>query len=192
MRNPDLIDVVSASDVPTTHLRIEKAFQRYHDSQAGLLVLNGFNTADFHDADFEGETWRDDVRLVDIYRELDPLYPVVLYARNTVENGLRLRKFMYGNLLDSETVTSRTHMPRLKMIYGRVFPQDEFDRMAFSASEEPKGTYLPRLIKEAANRIAAAWLLSGIERGDWRIDKEYAERRYSKKNKPQAGFTLAS
>jgi len=56
MSQKDLVCVVSA-DVPTTHLRIEKALQRFHDSRADLFVLNGFNDSTKHDSNFKGETW---------------------------------------------------------------------------------------------------------------------------------------
>jgi hypothetical protein len=175
----DLIDVVSG-DVATSQLRIEKALQRYHDSGASVFVLNGFNTSANHDDGFEGESWRDDERLIDIYKELEKLNPSVLYARNTIENGLRLREFISGNKIYSETVTSRTHLPRLKKMYWYVFPNQEYNNLSFSTSKEPNGTYLKRTILEGTKILSLKKLMSGIERGSWDIDKQYAIKRYGK------------
>ena len=182
MKDLDLIDVVSAGDVATTHLRIEKALREYSDGGARVFVLNGFNNgiSGPHDSDFEGETWRDDFRLVDIYRDLEKeVDPTVLYARNTIENGLGLRNIVYGKDWDIETVTSKTHLSRLKKMYWYVFPDGEFEKLSFVGSKEP--SYLKNFAKETVKNLMLPKLMSGIKRGFWDVDKQYAAKRYGEK-----------
>ncbi|MBS3073552.1 hypothetical protein J4465_02030 [Candidatus Pacearchaeota archaeon] len=179
MSQKDLVCVVSA-DVPTTHLRIEKALQRFHDSRADLFVLNGFNDSTKHDSNFKGETWRDDDRLKDIYKDLENLNKVILYARNTVENGVELRKVMnYSQYRSGEVITSDTHFIRLVRTFYSVFPEEEFNNLSFSRCREPsKKLTVIRTISEALEYPFTEAMLVGIKNGDSKIAEIYNQRRY--------------
>lgn len=181
MSQKDLVCVVSA-DVPTTHLRIEKALQRFHDSNAGLFVLNGFNNSTKHDKDFQGKNWRDDPRLQDpeIYHKIEKLNYLVLYAQNTIENGVELRKVLnYSPYKFGEVITSDTHFIRLVRTFYSVFPEGEFNNLKFSRCREPsKKLAITRALSEALEYPLTEAMLAGIKRGDPKIGEIYAQRRY--------------
>lgn len=168
--------------------------KKYWKRKSSILLLNGFNTDNEHDADFQGQNWRDDFRLKDIYLELENFNPFVVYAKNTVENGTALRRvknYLIYSLSQENTLTatSETHLRRLKRIFWHVFPKEEYSLLDFKKVKEPsKKLKIVRNLSETIEYPITEILLAGIERGDKNIDKIYEERRYSGK----IGKTLSS
>lgn len=189
-----LVCAVSAGDIDTTHLRIEGALRNIGKEKDSIFLLNGFNTNNEHDVDFQGQNWRDDFRLRDIYLELEKFNPFVVYAKNTVENGTALRRVKNYSGYDLSqrnalTVTSETHLRRLKRIFWHVFPKEEYDFLNFEKVREPnKKLKIVRTLSECLEFPVMEILLAGIKRGDNNINKIYEERRYSGK----IGKTLSS
>lgn len=180
MSKTDLICVVSG-DIPTTELRIERALQRFYDSKAGLFLLNGFNTSTEHDGNFEGESWRDDVRVKSFYHELEKINPMAVHAKNTVVNGVKLREVLFNlGLKNAETVTSKTHMKRLQRIFYSIFPEGEFEHLSFSVcGEVNERVYKISATKELLEYPFTETMLAGIKRGDPNIAEIYDQRRYN-------------
>lgn len=187
MKKYSLVCAVSAGDVDTTHLRIEGALKNIEKDKNSIFLLNGFNTFNEHDSDFQGQNWREDFRLKDIYLELEKFNPLVVYARNTVENGTALRRVKkYGGYGLSQgnalTVTSETHLRRLKKVFLYVFPEEEYSFLDFEKVGEPSAKLkIARSLSEALQYPLIEILLAGVKRGDENIAKIYEERRYSGK-----------
>ncbi len=177
----DVSCVVSAGDKETTELRIEKALKTYYDKGAKIFLLNGFNEKDAHDEGWEGESWRDDHRLVNIKNDLEKISGLeIVYAKNTVENMSQLRKFLHSKkYCTAETTTSETHLKRLKLISYHVFLDNEFENLAFSYCKElNEKTKKHTEIKEKVDYVITNLILSTIEKGDPNISEKYNQMRY--------------
>lgn len=178
----DLVCVLSG-DVPTTELRIERALMDRRDLRIERFLLNGFNTRKQHDIDFQGEDWLDDPRVQTHRKELEKIRADAVYARNTVENGVALRRYLQRlNLLTALTVSSETHIPRVKQIFEKVFPRCGFEYLTFDSCPEPNEELrLSRSRSEVYQRLFTGLMLFGLSSGRTDMAEVYVKRRYETK-----------
>lgn len=153
MKKYDAVVVLSGNE-ENTPMRIEEGLKVFYKN--GLyFVLNGFNTRDAHDPDFNGD-WQNDPRLKNYIEEIKEIHPIILYARTTEENIYELKKVAreqgWKNIA---IVSSETHIKRVKRICYKFFPDYLID---FYKAPEPNEKIRKRLVLKEMFANFMTWI----------------------------------
>jgi vancomycin permeability regulator SanA len=163
---------ILSGDTINTKLRVDKALKIYQKRKAERLFLNGFN-----------KNWKKDQRLKEHLDKLSRINTSFCYARNTVENIVKLREYLekkdYKRII---IVSSKTHIKRIKMILKFILNKKLIKKIKLkSCKEVNKIIEKENKISERLRLIIEKAILEDIPKNCKDIVREYNKRRYSKK-----------
>ncbi len=129
------------------------------------MVFQGFNSKDAHEPGFKGD-WESDVNLKLFRDEIEQIHPYIIYSHNSESNAYQTKKLAsekgWKNLA---IVSSETHLPRLKRIFRKFFPN--YQDLGFIAVPEPSERLKKkRTIKELFADFVTYFEFDGLPRGN--------------------------
>ena len=178
--------VVLSGNEYHTKPRLQKGFELFYTHCEKKLILNGFNTKEKHDFDFDG-SWKNDPRLTDYIDKIEEIHPIIVHARNTCENAYELAKLTKrkeNSLRLYKIVTSDFHVKRCKYIFRKFLHPHITEFVGVPTARDMKELHRLKLHK-IIQEFFCNYYFHGLKRGD---DIEKIKNIYNKREAKVKGL----